>query len=639
MFKKFVIYFISLISLVLVLPNGSVAQDQLELVDSALASLNLTRSDIKFDQDEVATWGGDRFRLKYFTLFHNDPFKLPRHGELTLESLGSNVMNPPALISKASRFLDHAIFRSLIGNPLAPFIDFADSVVPHSITRSKNILVGAEFNSLKDRIDLFYRIADDKKFMFKKSLDDANKNKYRQRLYEYFLNNNEDYHDLVYELTEKVDFDRLYAGAQDFALAAKIFIDSASILKFPDHILEFKTRKGLIVIGTPGDDKFIYLEPPFLIIDGGGDDLYEFSGYPDEYPFTMIFDLAGNDKYRSTDTASPGIGGSILGMCILVDLDGDDIYEAKNIAQGASIFGVSIHIDRNGNDTYIAEHFSQGAATFGIGILADSSGHDSLYCLSTSQGYGYTQGIGILVNHSGNDRYVAEDQTIFDPSPQTKEHNSSLAQGVGFGKRADYIDGHSWAGGIGILCDVSGDDIYSAGLFTQGCGYWYAVGMLLDGSGVDSYNAAWYAQGAGAHFAVGYLDDFRGDDSYTTQLNMGVGAGHDFTIGYFNERSGNDRYKVPNLSLGGGNVNGFGIFHDHAGDDFYDTDHGFTLGRANGSQKGPRKYLKTVGIFVDGGGIDSYGEHYAGNNKRWVSPLAKETEPNKVTIGVGIDRD
>ena len=244
-----------------------------------------------------------------------------------------------------------------------------------------------------------------------------------------------------------------------------------------------------------------------------------------------------------------------------------------------------------------------------------------------------------LVNFEGNDRYVAEDSFIFNPSPQTAEHNASLAQGVGFGKRADYIDGHSWAGGVGILCDNNGDDTYSAGLFAQGCAYWFAVGMLLDGGGNDIYNGVWYVQGAGAHFGVGYLDDFAGDDRYDAELNMAVGAGHDFTVGFFNERGGDDTYRVPNLSLGGGNANGIGIFHDHDGDDIYETKGGTTLGRANASDQGPRRYLGVFGIFVDSGGNDRYNEDYAANNSRWVGPKSNTEKPNPYETGVGIDRD
>ena len=61
------------------------AQD-LSLIDSALAQVDMTRAEVRFDRDEMATWGGDRWRGSYFTLFHHDPFKLPKYGQMFLES-------------------------------------------------------------------------------------------------------------------------------------------------------------------------------------------------------------------------------------------------------------------------------------------------------------------------------------------------------------------------------------------------------------------------------------------------------------------------------------------------------------------------------------------------------------------------
>ncbi|UCC44454.1 MAG: hypothetical protein JSU65_00545, partial [Candidatus Zixiibacteriota bacterium] len=613
------------------------AQEALNLFDSALAQVGMTADEVRFDYDELATWGGDRFRLNYFTLFHKNPFKLPRHGELILNSFADNVTNPTALVARGSRMIGYPIFRGLIGDQLSAYMEYPDSVSVPSITRSKNILVGSKYNALKDRIDLIYRLAEDDDFLFRKGLSKIDKDKYRRRLFDYFINDNNEYHDVVYELLDKVDFNRMYAGAQDFAEAVKRAADSVDQLVFPDHVVEFRTRKGSVVIGTPGDDTYAFLNPPLLIFDGGGNDSYRISGYPNGSPFTAVIDIGGDDIYISADSTSPGLGGAVIGMSVVIDVDGHDRYETVNLSQGAGLFGVGVLMDHRGDDTHICRSLSQGAGVFGIGILADSAGNDSLFCLSTSQGYGYTKGIGILVNGEGNDRYIADDVNIVNPSPQTAEHNSSLAQGVGFGKRADYIDGHSWAGGVGILCDASGDDIYSAGLFAQGCAYWFALGVLLDGDGKDAYNGVWYVQGSGAHFAVGYLDDFSGDDTYTATHNMAVGAGHDFTVGYFNERAGSDTYSVPNLSLGGGNANGIGIFHDYIGDDIYTTKGGTTLGRANASNRGPRQYLGVFGVFVDGGGVDSYLETYAENGTRWISPKSSSDDPNPYEIGVGID--
>jgi len=613
-------------------------QENFQLFDSALAQVGLTHEDIRFDQDEMATWGGDQWRLSHFTMFHKNPFKLPKYGTLTLESLSDNAADITALTAKAQRLIDYPIRRGLIGDPLEKYLVFPDTVLKPSITRSRNILAGTEFSSLRDRIDLVYALVDDNDFDFKKGLEGIDKDKYRQRLFDYFVGDDEDQHDVIYELLAKCDLRRMMSGAQDIVEAARRMTDSTELLSFPERRIEVKTRSGMIVIGSTGDDVYEFFNPPLLIVDGGGNDTYLFSGFADGYPVSIIVDYDGNDRYISTDSTKPGIGGAIIGVSVVIDQNGDDYYETVNLAQGSGLLGAGVLYDRAGNDTYVSLNWSQGCGSFGVGILADSSGNDSLYCLSTSQGFGYTRGCGLLVNYEGDDQYVAEDSEVVNPASQTTEHNNALAQGVGFGKRADFLDGHSWAGGVGILCDVKGNDQYSAGVFAQGCAYWFALGMLLDGEGNDQYDGVWYVQGAGAHFGVAYLDDFAGDDRYTATHNMAIGAGHDFTIGYFNERNGNDTYTVPNLSLGGGNANGIGIFHEHSGDDTYNTKGGTTLGRANAAAKGVRKQLGVFGVFVDESGQDSYNEPYAANATRWIGPKSNLDEPNDYEIGVGIDK-
>ena len=53
-------------------------------------------------------------------------------------------------------------------------------------------------------------------------------------------------------------------------------------------------------------------------------------------------------------------------------------------------------------------------------------------------------------------------------------HYFSLSQGFGYGMRPFA------GGGIGILCDLKGDDHYVADVYGQGASYWYSVGLLLD---------------------------------------------------------------------------------------------------------------------------------------------------------------
>jgi hypothetical protein len=625
------------VALMLIASSTALAQD-FSLFDSAMAQVGKTREDIRFDQDELATWGGDMWRLSYFTMFHKNPLKLPKYGQMNLEAFTADCGNITTLVGNAGRKIDCPVRRGLIGDPLESYTKRLDSLPQTSFTASQRLLVGSQYAKLRAKIDLIYALIDDDEFNFKKAFAKVEADKYRRQIYEYFVVDSQKYNDLVEEYATKVDFNRMIGGAEDLSEALRRAADSLEFCTFPDTRSEIQTPDGLIVIGAKGKDEYLYQTQPLLILDPGGDDTYRISGFPIGYPLNAIIDVAGNDKYISEDTTSPGIGGAVLGMSVVIDKAGDDYYDAKNVAQGCGIFGVGVVIDNNGRDKYRAKTFAQGSAAFGIGVLADSTGNDSLYCWMNSQGYGYTKGCGLCINYSGNDVYIAEDSILFSPGQQTKDHNSSLAQGVGFGKRADFVDGHSWAGGVGILCDVMGDDKYSAGLFAQGCGYWFALGMLLDGAGNDNYYSTWYTLGSGAHYAIGYLDDFAGNDTYNATMNMSIGSGHDFTLGYLNERGGNDTYYAPGLSLGGGNFQGIGIFHDWNGDDIYKTSGGFNLGSARGLIQGARAYLYTFGVFVDGGGKDTYTDPRVKNAIHWISPKSDTTKADPYEIGVGVDK-
>lgn len=607
------------------------------LFDSALAQVGLTAEQVRFDQDEMALWQGDKYRMDYFTMFHKNPFKLPKYGELFVPNLKDNLGNPTSIVQTATRLMDQPVRRGLIGDPLSEWTQYPDSAPKHSMTSTRNLLVGDQYKWLRRQVDLIWRMVDDDRFALKQALDEVGQAKHRRKLFDYFVRDSVVYDDEVERLAAMVDRGLIAAATQDLVEAARRIMDSAAASAFPSYLYEIKTRKGLIAIGTAGDDRFAYIEPPLLIIDGGGNDSYSWSGANSDYPLTLVIDGAGNDTYVSTDSTQAGIGGGLASVAIICDKSGNDRYQVEHVGLGCGILGAGVLIDMGGNDTYKGRLWTEAAGAFGVGVLSDSAGTDSLYCWSKSQGYGYTQGCGLLVNGDGNDVYIAEDSFLFDPASQTKDHNNSSAQGVGFGKRADIVDGDSWAGGVGLLCDLSGNDRYSAGLFAQGCAYWFAVGMLLDASGNDIYDGIWYVQGSGAHFGVGYLDDQDGDDQYTATMNMAIGAGHDFTIGFLLDRAGNDRYTAPNLSLGGGNSNGIGLFCDLDGDDHYSTRGGTTLGRANSVAGGPRERLGVWGIFVDAAGNDQYSEPWAGNGKRWIGPASDTTKVNPMAIGVGVD--
>ncbi len=412
------------------------------------------------------------------------------------------------------------------------------------------------------------------------------------------------------------------------------------------------TERGIVQLRGGGDDADGgTAEGPYLLrIDTGGNDRYAGGAASARgCPVSVLIDAGGDDTYESVDD-QPAFGAGSFGVGVLVDLEGNDRYTLRgphSIGLGAGVFGVGALLDRAGDDAFAGDGFCMGAGTVGWGTCADLSGNDRYEAFSFSQGYGGVLGVGILTDTGGDDRYVLNDHDIRRPAAQSKEHNDSLGQGFGLGVRADYIDGHSLAGGVGILADREGDDAYSCGVFGQGGGYWMGVGMLLDGAGNDSYDGVWYVQGACAHFAVGILDDASGDDRYTATLNMAQGAGHDYSLGVLLDHAGNDRHRAPNLSLGGGNSNGVGIFVDGGGDDVYQSA-GTTLGLAS-MEAGPevptlRHGSLTFGAFLDLGGTDSYllpdgsPQPFAGRGRTWTQAERAGKPPFSNLRGVGADR-
>ncbi len=461
-------------------------------------------------------------------------------------------------------------------------------------------------------------------------------------------------------IIEPIDLALLHAGAMDIALAldeARAKADSLQLAG--DYHVEAETPLGTVVIDGSHAARYDDPGPYLLIVDAGGHDTYAGGAatLSAASPVSILFEVAGDDVYAadaadSSAPSRPAFGGACLGYAMLIDLAGNDTYRGGSCALGAAVAGAGLLLDASGDDRYDAIAFAEGAARAGVGVLGDGGGRDRYRAFQAAQGYGGPRGAGLLADSSGNDTYLADDTEIRFPSAQSALHNTSLAQGAGCGTRADFSDGHSLAGGVGLLADGAGDDTYRCGVFGQGVGYWYGVGALYDAAGRDSFDGAWYVQGAAAHFAVGALLEMDGNDAFRATDNMAQGAGHDFSIGLFLDYGGDDQHDAPNLSLGGGNANGVGIFFDEEGRDVYRASAGggsMTFGR--GDTAGPRGVLRdlfpTVGVFLDGGGLDEYpappeaaasrAATWLGNARIWRQEGMKL--PSLTTeVGVGDDR-
>ena len=420
----------------------------------------------------------------------------------------------------------------------------------------------------------------------------------------------------VCDLLEKLDRTSLMRAAEALApLADPKFLaqltDTARRETLGKTTSLVKSPAGNILFGGAGANEYRLdeLNDVCAVIDVGGDDTYIEGTVSADRPVLAIIDLGGNDIYRGTE---PGIqGGAVLGVSLLVDAAGDDVYTAGNVAQGACLGGAGMLVDLAGNDTYKADTRVQGSAVGGIGLLLDRAGNDDYRAALLGQGVGGPLGFGLLDDLAGNDHYYAGGKYP-DGYDDTPGYNG-WSQGAGVGPRG------TANGGIGVLLDGGGDDIYEADYFSHGAGYWFALGFARDFGGNDqrlgSTRTAFdggerkearflrYGNGFGCHYAAGYLFDDAGDDTY---LGDHACAGFTWDIGIcaLVDAEGNDRYQVAGSGVGTCYNGGLQVLFDGKGDDVYASG---TVGLADATSpyhQDPRAYNFT--FLLDEGGQDQY---------------------------------
>lgn len=423
----------------------------------------------------------------------------------------------------------------------------------------------------------------------------------------------------------------LYATA--IALAKVIEEVSWSSFAGRDADFTVDTALGRIAVRGAEDDRYDGT-PMLLLVELGGDDRYVgpvATNVDGVHPASVVIDLAGADVYEGE-----GQGAAHNGVAMLFDLGGDDRYEATRGAQGYAHHGVGVLYDGGGNDTYVAEAGAQGAAQYGLALLFDDGAGDDVYRARVySQGFAYVGGVGALHDAQGNDTYHCDPSAnVTHPAPQTDgEHNANFCQGAGFGFRHG-DPAFAMAGGIGILADRAGDDVYEAGVYAQGVGYWQGLGVHLDGAGTDHYRAVWYALGAGVHYGAGvHVDGGDAGDDYAIERHASLGIGHDFGLGVAVDVGGDDTYAMPSLSGGASSCGSVALFYDERGDDTYVSASALTLGVSALPEGCPAEGLHpTVAVMLDGDGHDTY-DGSGEEGGRWRS-----SHPTDIAaVAVGLD--
>ncbi len=427
------------------------------------------------------------------------------------------------------------------------------------------------------------------------------------------------------DLLEKMDRDGLFSAAEALVpltdrgllqrLAALPEQGEVTVQGVSGRVVrQIVSPAGAIVIGGKGPNVYEMerMTGVAAVIDLGGDDEYRQGAASFQRPVLVTIDLGGSDRYEAT---GPGVqGGAVLGVGMAVDMAGNDVYRARDVAQGSALGGVGLLVDFEGDDQYLAIRRAQGQALAGIGLLVDRQGHDRYHAAMWAQGFGGPLGFGVLEDTAGDDRYYAGG--LFpDSYPETPGYEG-WSQGVGSGLR------QVASGGIGVILDGGGDDQYEFDYMAHGGGYWCGLGFARDFGGNDrrlgptrtAYNGGprgepvfqRFSNGFGCHYALGFLFDDFGDDSYNGTI-MGVGFAWDLSAAFLCDLAGNDRYEANGGGTqGNGAQAGLGVIFDYTGADTY-------LGHGQGYANPGISYhpLPQCGgnfsFVIDYGGKDRYG--------------------------------
>jgi len=460
-----------------------------------------------------------------------------------------------------------------------------------------------------------------------------------------------DYCPEIDDVARTLDEASLWYAAQKAVQAlddARVALQGLGLDEAGGISFDWETPLGWIRIRGAGDDTVDGTDA-LLIVDLGGNDTYTggVAASTFDRPIGLLLDLGGDDIYESD---VPAQGAGLTGVGILLDAAGDDSYRARRYAQGVGQFGLGLLADLDGDDHYFNRYSGQGCGYFGIGLLFDVAGEDEYTLWADGQGLGGVAGVGVLADRTGNDTYTAvrEHSVTGRPSYHSPglDVGVSNAQGSGMGRRGDGADGHSWAGGLGVLLDGRGDDVYTAGNWAMGTGYWFGIGALHDGGGNDEYHGVAYTQATGAHFCVGVLVDEGGNDKHLAEENShsDIAWAHDFTVAILLDAGGDDLYRVRDGGLASSINRSVAALIDVGGDDVYETEEvprpGFARNderfRARGGVSTYFADTTSIAIFLDVGGRDTYWGDL-GNDTHWLDPPDSPNWKDR-NFSVGVDR-
>ena len=336
-------------------------------------------------------------------------------------------------------------------------------------------------------------------------------------------------------------------------------------------VAKINTPAGAIVIGgkEPNTYDLDSMGDVALVIDLGGENTFYDGTVSIDRPLLVNVNLGGHNNYRSMKPAVQG--GSILGVSMIVNAEGGNRYEAKDLAQASTIGGVGIIVEFGGDNVYQGKCRVQAQAIGGLGIIISHGTGNSYHAGMWGQGLGGPLGFGIIDDIGGHDHYYLGGLYVNSYKPETPGYEG-FGQGVGAGIRqvAD--------GGIGMLLNGGGHNVYEFDYLSHGGGYWCGLGFARDFGGYSKrliarksfYGAERteasfqrFSCGWGCHYAMGFCFDDRGHSTFEGTI-MGSGMGWDCSVGALCIFAGDNHFEAAqSLVQGCGAQGSLGILYQY----------------------------------------------------------------------------
>ncbi|TWO66056.1 hypothetical protein FN976_27135 [Caenimonas sedimenti] len=285
-----------------------------------------------------------------------------------------------------------------------------------------------------------------------------------------------------------------------------------------------------ILWDTEGDDRYegtqqaqaSALFGAALLVDGGGSNRFVASSRAQAHAIGGVAVLvsAGGDDEFTAQTYSQATGGP-GGVALLVDTGGNDRYRLTAlplVRPSPQLPDRNTSMGQGAGYGMRGDFFDGRSIAGGIGMLLDLAGNDHYEAQVFAQGAGYYEGLGILLDDGGNDRFEAAWYVM-----GASAHYAAgilLKRGIG---NDVYRSTHEIALGaandlsVGVFVDEGGDDDYTVGFLSLGAAYANSTGIFADGAGNDRY-----AVGSPTCGSLGAAHQHAWGNSRETLPNLGL---------------------------------------------------------------------------------------------------------------------